>query len=117
MPDRLDLASKKHAARIAELNDALRKTLQGGQVVMTAGVDALADEVKSDVLETVRSFSQFESANDPHGEHDFGAFEQHGLTVFWKIDYYDLDLKFGSEDPADPEKTVRVLTIMRANEY
>ena len=115
--DLLDLAGKRRAARIAALNDALRTTFQGGKVFMTAGINALADDVKADVLETVRTFSQFDGANDPYGERDFGAFEQHGLTVFWKISYYDPDIRFGSEDAADSEKTTRVLTIMRANEY
>jgi Protein of unknown function (DUF3768) len=117
MADLLDLARTKRAARIAELNDALRTTFQGGKVFMTAGIDALADDVKADVLETVRTFSHFDEANDPHREHDFGAFEQHGLTVFRKVDYYGPDLRSHSEDPTDPEKTTRVLTIMRAEEY
>lgn len=117
MADLVDLTREKRAARIAELNDALRATFQGGKVSMTAGINALADEVKADVLETVRTFSQFDGANDPHREHDFGAFEQHGLTVFWKVDYYNVEMDGGSEDPTDPEKTTRVLTIMRAEEY
>jgi hypothetical protein len=117
MADLLELAAKARAARIAELNDVLRTTFTGGQVVMTAGIDALTDDVKAAVLENVRAFSHFDNSNDPYGQHDFGAFEQHGLTVFWKVDYYSSDLQGGSEDPGDPEKTARVLTIMRAEEY
>ena len=37
--------------------------------------------------------------------------------IFWKIDYYDPSLDFGSEIPSDPAQTVRVLTIMLASEY
>lgn len=68
-------------------------------------------------MEAVRSFDSFDADNDPYREHDFGAFDFHGEKVFWKIDYYAPDLASGAEDPADPQSTVRVLTIMRASEY
>jgi Protein of unknown function (DUF3768) len=103
--------------RIRELNDALRRSFAGGRVMMTAGVDALPDTAKAAVLGKVRAFDAFDGDNDPHGEHDFGSFEVAGETYFFKLDYYSPDLQGGSENPADPTKTMRVLTIMRADEY
>jgi hypothetical protein len=84
---------------------------------MSSGVADLPLVVKSHVLIQVQRFADFNADNDPHGEHDFGSFEIAGEKFFWKIDYYDSDMTFGSEDPADPEKTRRVLTIMLAEEY
>ena len=107
----------ERAARIRTLNDAFRATFSGGQVLMTSGVDALPDMVKATALRMVTAFSAFDQENDPHGEHDFGAFELCGRRLFWKIDYYDTDCRFGSEDPSDAANTTRVLTIMLASEY
>ena len=103
--------------RIRELNDAFRTTMTGGSVVVTAGVDALPSNVKARVIHRVTTFDSFTEDNDPRGEHDFGNFEIDGRKFFWKIDYYDAAMEFGSEDPADSSKTTRVLTIMLASEY
>ena len=103
--------------RIRQLNDALRRSFAGGRIVMTAGVNALPDAEKAAVLTKVRLFDDFNGDNDPYGEHDFGSFEVAGETYFFKVDYYSPDLQAGSEHPADPERTIRVLTIMRADEY
>jgi hypothetical protein len=102
---------------IRVLNDNFRSTFVGGQVMMTQGVDALPMDTKARVLLAVQSFSNFTKDNDPHKEHDFGSFEIEGETYFFKLDYYSPDMEGGSEDPADPAKTTRVLTIMRADEY
>ena len=105
------------AEKIRELNDAFRSTMTGGRVMLTAGVDALPSDVKAMVIRKVTTFSEFTADNDPHGEHDFGSFELGGHKFFWKIDYYNSTMTFGSDDPADASKTTRVLTIMLAEEY
>ncbi|MET4177765.1 hypothetical protein ABIB99_008895 [Bradyrhizobium sp. LA6.1] len=103
--------------KIALLNDAFRNTFRGGKVMMTIGVAELADCVKAEALRQVADFSEFTPENDPHGEHDFGSFDLVGRKFFWKIDYYDKDMRHGSEDPSSPERTLRVLTLMLASEY
>lgn len=103
--------------RIRGLNDAFRTTFQGGRVMLSAGVDALPDNVRATAIDRVRTFQDFTADNDPHGEHDFGAFKLGGQTFFWKIDHYDPTMTFGSDDPSDPDKTTRVLTLMLASEY
>jgi Protein of unknown function (DUF3768) len=105
------------AEKIRKLNDAFRRSLTGGKVMMTAGIAALSVAMQAKVLNEVRTFDAFTADNDPHGEHDFGNFEVDGRKIFWKIDYYDAAMEFGSEDPADPSKTTRVLTVMLASEY
>lgn len=103
--------------RIRELNDAFRATLSGGRVMLTASVSAFGPARVVLLLQRVRSFSDFSSDNDPHQEHDFGAFEDGEDRLFWKIDYYDRDLEAGSPDPSDPSVTTRVLTLMLAEDY
>ncbi len=103
--------------KIRVLNDNFRSTFIGGRVVLTSGVSELPIDVKARALLMVQAFKDFTADNDPHGKHDFGSFEVAGERFFWKIDCYDLDSQYGSEDPSDPEKTARVLTIMLADEY
>jgi hypothetical protein len=105
------------ADRIRELNDRFRTTMTGGKVLMTAGVNALPSDVTAMVIQRVATFTDFNADNDPHGEHDFGSFTLADLKFFFKIEYYDAKMEFGSEDPADRAKTTRVLTIMLAEEY
>jgi len=106
-----------NAARIRELNDAFRSTFSGGKVVMTTSVYELPDCVRANALVKVATFNEFTRDNDPYEEHDFGFFNLVGRTFYWKIDYYDERCEYGSLDPADPEKTTRVLTLMLAEDY
>jgi hypothetical protein len=103
--------------RICMLNDQLRRDLTTGRAVMTPGIAALGSEAVKRLVQTIAIFDDFCTANDPHGEHDFGAFDYEGVEVFFKIDYFDKDLNCHSPDPADPTVTTRVITLMRADEY
>lgn len=103
---------------IARLNDLCRTAMGiAGKLFQTEGISALPAADQSAIREKVETFKDFGEDNDPHGERDFGAFEHNGQRIFWKIDYYARDLMHGSENPADPKQTVRVLTIMLADEY
>jgi hypothetical protein len=102
------------AGRIAQLNDKLRKTCRGGQVVVTCGVTALPDFDAAELMAALARRDSFDEDNDPHGERDFGDMDLWGAELLWKIDYYDNELTYGSHDPADDSITARVLTVMLA---
>jgi hypothetical protein len=102
---------------IRTLNDAFRQAFADGNVMLTASVRSLPEKTVARLLQTVRDFEDFGAGNDPHGEHDFGAFDADGTKLFWKIDCYDRDCRYGSEDASDPDRTARVFTIMLAEEY
>ena len=99
----------------------------------TAGFQSLPDGDRFAALAAVVGFSRFDADNDPYGEHDFGTIYRLAPgrwtqdrpkdskaiteTVFWKVDYYDASLTYGSEAPWNEQQTKRVLTIMLASEY
>ena len=101
--------------RIRELNDQARQTLTGCRVLITPGVRAL--DATSAIVALVQHYSDFTGDNDPYAEHDFGSFRFQDTTIFWKFDYYDLDLTMHSPDAADPDVTARVLTVLLGSEY
>lgn len=104
--------------RIRFLNDAFRTQgpVQEGWV-LTVGIQSLGLSAIRAAIAAVVQFDQFTPDNDPHQEHDFGAFELQGQRAYWKIDYYDVDLRFASSDPSDESLTRRILTILLASEY
>ena len=106
------------APTIAQLNDRFRQgdhTL--GQVRTTPVVQALTSEEQQELFRLVRVFDDFTPGNDPYGEHDFESIEFQGDKYYFKIDYYDKSLKYGSEDPVNTAVTTRVMTIMHSSEY
>lgn len=113
------------SARIAAQNDAFRRAVVPGgppcdlpgRVVCTRAVHARGAAFVVTALEAVAGDETFTPDNDPHGERDFGAVEVAGVTLWWKLDLFDRDLRFGSERPDDPDATVRVLTVMLPEDY
>ena len=108
---------------INRLNDRFRKATGSSdpagaslrRKLMTSGIRALGLRATVDIAERVITFDTFTADNDRHGEHDFGSFEYEGQRIFWKIDYYARasfgpGFDMGSDDPADPAKTLRILT-------
>ena len=108
------------AAAIAALNDAFRAAGPERDWVMTAGIQSRGLAFIAAVIAKVRTHACFPPDSDPHGERDFGVISLAGEQVWFKIDYYDYDYElepYGSEDPANPGRTRRVLTIMFPDEY
>ena len=116
--EQVNIAQLPRAEVIARLNDKLRKQGRGGQLVVTSGVYGLAGYDCQILLKALAEYDAFDADNDPHGERDFGDIQVFGTDLLWKIDYYDVQLEFGSPDAADPESvTTRVLTVMLEREY
>ncbi|MCC0809026.1 DUF3768 domain-containing protein [Methylobacterium sp. W2] len=112
-----DPASTTRTERVRALNDAFRQSFAGGHVLLSRGIASLPEEQRREAKAAVQAFEAFSVAEDPYNEHDFGAFDLAGQRYFWKIDTYDRAMTGHSPDPADPAVTVRVLTIMLAEEY
>tara|TARA_B100000678_G_C18074993_1_gene448295 strand:+ start:308 stop:646 length:339 start_codon:yes stop_codon:yes gene_type:complete len=105
-------------AIIACLNDHFRSSSGDGWVFLSATIADLPEPVSAEIINAVATFDAFTPDNDPHGEHDCAMLTVGKHRVIWKIDYYR-DTRSGKSDPdpADATTTLRVLTIMLAEEY
>ena len=121
-----DEAMQQRNAVIAQQNDRFPQTWGAdftipGQIVSTQGIAAEPVEWRVALMVAVMRFSAFTADNDPYGDHTFAGvdvtFEGETKKVFWKIDLYDNDLKYGSEEPENPKVTTRVMTLMFPHEY
>ena len=117
------------AERIARLNDRLRAMISVtspclaspriGMVLYTKGLMSLPPDKVALIWSRVRDYQSFTPEYDPYGERDLGVIDIAGVPrVFWKIDYYsDGTCSRASEDPSDPARSFRVLTVMLAAEH
>jgi len=113
---------------IAQQNDEFRSNIGKlllevskvkGKYVTSSGFSELTFEHQLEARDRIQAFDDFTQNNDPHGEHDYGRFQldENRQDIVWKIDYYDPNYEFGSEDPSNLAQTRRVLTVMLPCEY
>ncbi len=111
------MTENANAAKIRAENDQFRKTGRGGRLTITQGIQAMGEKAVQEIIAKIAAYNNFDEGSDPWQEHDFGKIIHDGQKVLWKLDYYDLAMKFASPDPSDPKVTTRILTIMTAEEY
>jgi Protein of unknown function (DUF3768) len=94
-------------AKITALNDQLRISFKGGRVQMTKSVYELDARLRGRALTVLARYNKFH----PDSEHDWGTFIFAGFSFEWRIEYRSKEGAGISPDPADPDKTLRVLTL------
>jgi hypothetical protein len=107
------------SSRIKELNIQFwREPYKNGRLMMTAGVAARGTHFHLKCIHALRVYDSWNPDHDPRDEADMCVLDIDGEKVWAKIDCYDKhDQNFGSEDPADPAKTLRVGTLLFPEEY
>jgi hypothetical protein len=94
-------------AKIIALNDQLRTSFKGGRVQMTPSIYELDDRLRGRALAVLARYHKFH----PDSQHDWGTFIFAGFSFEWRIEYRSKEGAGISPDPADPDKTLRVLTL------
>lgn len=79
------MASSIIASKIRETNDKFRVEAKGKEVYISDGIVALGFNMKSKILEQLRSFSAFPPENEGIDCHNSGHFEIYGADVTWTI--------------------------------
>lgn len=125
--ERPEPGSEAHTALVALQNDQFRRwhclgerkpgVFVPGKSVWTATFEAEPAAFKRAALKAIGEMETFDADNDPDGFHDFGSVSVDGRDVWFKIDAYDQNYEYGSEDPADLETTRRVLTILFPSDW
>lgn len=111
--------------KIAEQNDRFRSSLGvlsaiPGRIVLTASVAALDAAQQLLILNLLKTYSDFTPDSDPYETHEFGILEvpvgDEITKIYWRIDLYDADYRYGSEEPDNTDVTRRVLTLMMSHD-
>ena len=119
------IAEEEIAAIVAAQNDKFRRNIAmegetdvpDGRVVITNGVEEQGPAFVVEALRKIAAFDDFTDDCDPDGWHTMGAVEVGPLSVWFKIDLYDPEYRYGSDAPTDPARTRRVLTVLFPHEW
>jgi hypothetical protein len=105
--------------KIRALNIAFwRNPVMNGRLMLSRYVADKGEDFAHKCLQALAGYDAWTTDNDPWNEADFCNFEIDGETVFAKLSYYDKhDQNYGSENAADPSKTLRIGVIMLKEEY
>jgi hypothetical protein len=98
--------------KIIALNDELRRTFKVGRVELTPAVYRLDPQLRGRAIWAMARYNRFSEDS----EHDWGVFIFAGYSFEWHIEYRAADGRGASPDPADLEKTFRVLTLYVAED-
>ena len=114
--------TKSRTEQIAELNDRARHGLDNGaRVTFTTNLlNELSDgSRRGDVVAQARIMIAMRECNfsDDSPERDMAWFEVDGVRGMMKIDYYDANFEWGSENPANAAETRRAITLMKPEDY
>jgi hypothetical protein len=94
---------------------ALRSTAetgQGGSIVVTRGVRDLRGLDVAALNVVLADYDAIDADNDPYGERDVSDLPLFSADQLWKIDCYDAELAFSSDDPTDGSATNRVPALL-----
>lgn len=108
-----------HTEKIRELNKAFWKEPHlHGRLMFSRYVADRGGLFGMKCINALAKYDGWNEDNDSYGEADFCVLTIDGEKVFAKLDYYDKhDQNYGSENPADPAKTLRVAVVMMPEEY
>ena len=90
--------------------------LDGGLVVGTS-IRRLGLPFVLDCMKAIGGIDVFPAEADPKGHRDRGSVGVSGQPVWFFIDPYDRDIRFGSPAPDDPALTSRILSILLPSDW